>query len=152
MIKFKETEEKDIKLIIEYIEKIAKYEKLLDKVSNNEELLKKNIFQKKYAKIVLILNENNKTIGYLVYYFNYSTFTGKPGLYIEDLYLDEEERNKGYGTIIFNEIKKIAKDNKCGRIEWVCLNWNTNSLNFYKKMHAESLNEWILLRLSEQNF
>ncbi|MFA6755429.1 MAG: GNAT family N-acetyltransferase [Bacilli bacterium] len=145
----KEAKLEDLDTILFFVKKIAEYEKLSDQVKANKEDLKKWIFDKQLVH-VLLCEENKKDIGYVVYFYNFSTFTGKAGLYLEDLYLLPEYRHKGYGTYIFKELANIALNNGCARFEWVCLNWNEPSKEFYKKMGAKPMSDWTTYRLDEE--
>ncbi len=139
----------DIKTILKLIKELSIYEKLVDQFVNNEELLEKYLFgEKKYAE-VLIAEYNSDAVGFALFFHNYSTFVGKPGIYLEDLFVIPELRGKGIGKKLFLEVLKIAKERNCGRIEWSVLNWNTPAINFYKSMNAVPMNEWTVYRLTE---
>ncbi len=148
-VKFKRTTEKDIPIILDFVKQIAIYENMLDKVTATEESLKESIFDNNKAD-ALFIELNNEVIGYIVYFFNLSTFVGKQGIYIEDLYIKPEYRGKGIGKKSFEVLANIAKENKCERIEWTCLNWNEPSLKFYKSLGAERMDEWIIHRLDKE--
>jgi GNAT superfamily N-acetyltransferase len=140
--------EKDLDLIIYFINKIAEYEKMSDDVVLDKETLRDYLFNKKIAKCKFIM-EDNKEVGFALYFYNFSTFKGKAGLYLEDIFILEEYRHKGYGKKLFLELVKEAKENNLGRMEWTCLNWNEPSINFYKSLGAISLDEWKTYRLDE---
>jgi GNAT superfamily N-acetyltransferase len=148
-IQFKTTTEKDIPVILDFIKQIAIYEEMLDKVTATEESLKESIFDNNRAEALLI-ELDNEAIGYIVYFFNYSTFIGREGLYIEDLYIKPEYRGQGLGKRCFEFLVKIAKEHKCQRVEWTCLDWNEPSLKFYKSIGAKQMNEWIIHRLDKE--
>lgn len=148
-IGFKTTTEKDIPVILDFIKQIAIYEKMLDKVSATEESLKESIFDNNRAEALLI-ELDSEVIGYIVYFFNYSTFIGREGLYIEDLYIKREYRGQGLGKSCFEFLVKIAKEHKCERVEWTCLDWNEPSLKFYESIGAKQMNEWIIHRLDKE--
>ncbi len=140
----------DVPVILEFIKKIAEYEKLSSEVTATEEILKNSLFgDKKYAE-VLLAYYNNQVIGYAVYFFNFSTFTGKQGLYLEDLFVLPEMRSKGFGKMLFKYLIQLAKDKGCGRFEWCVLNWNTPAIDFYKTFGAVSMDEWRVFRLDKQ--
>lgn len=145
--KLRETTEKDSELIFSFIYKLAIYEKMTNDVIATPEMIKDSIFNKKQAEVLLAL-ENDIPIGIILFHENYSTFMGQANMYIEDIFIDEPYRHKGYGTEIFEIVKQIAKERKYGRVDWVCLNWNTPSIEFYKKMGANPLDQWILFRLN----
>ena len=140
--------EKDLDLIIYFINKIAEYEKMSDDVVLDKETLRDYLFNKKIAKCKFIM-EDNKEVGFALYFYNFSTFKGRAGLYLEDIFILEEYRHKGYGKKLFLELVKEAKGNNLGRMEWTCLNWNEPSIKFYKSLGAISLDEWKTYRLDE---
>lgn len=146
-LKLRKVEVKDVKLVLGLIKEIATYEKMLDQVVATEESLTKSLFENKEA-IVLLIEEKEKAIGYVVYFFNYSTFIGRKGFYLEDIYIKEEHRGKGYGKEIFKTMGSIAYKEGCERMEWSCLNWNTPSINFYKSLGAVPMSEWTVYRLT----
>ena len=135
-------------LVLYFIKKLADYEKLLDQVEATEEILHQSLFVKKAAN-VLIAEEDGTPIGYALYFYNFSTFLGKPGLYIEDVFILPEYRGKGYGTQIFRHLANIALEEGCARMEWICLDWNAPSLQFYRNMGAVPMEEWTVQRLTE---
>ena len=139
----------DAGLVLYFIKKLAEYEKLLDQVEADEETLHQSLFVKKAAQ-VLIAEEDGTPIGYALYFYNFSTFTGRPGLYIEDVFILPEYRGKGYGTQIFRRLANIALEEGCARMEWICLDWNEPSLQFYRNMGAVPMEEWTVQRLSEE--
>lgn len=145
-ISFKEVEVNELGIVVNFIREIAKYEKMLDEVKVTEDDLKEVIFNRKLANVILLL-KNNEPIGFALYYFNFSTFTGKIGIHLEDFFIYENERHKGYGKLLFKEVVKVAKSINAPRMEWTCLKRNKPSIEFYKKMHANSLDEWHTFRL-----
>lgn len=148
-VSFKRATEKDIPIILDFIKQIAAYEKMLDKVKATEESLKESIFDNNRAEALLI-EVNKEFVGYVIYFFNFSTFIGREGIYIEDIYIKPEYRRNGIGKKIFEVLANIAKENKCERIEWTCLDWNEPSLNFYKSIGANPMREWIIHRLDKE--
>lgn len=140
--------EKDLDLIIYFINKIAEYEKMSNDVVLDKDTLRDYLFNKKIAKCKFIM-EDNKEVGFALYFYNFSTFKGRAGLYLEDIFILEEYRHKGYGKKLFLELVKEAKENNLGRMEWTCLNWNEPSIKFYKSLGAISLDEWKTYRLDE---
>jgi len=141
---------KDVPIILKLIKNLSVYEKLSHQFNNNEELVKKYLFGGKSFAEVLIAEFYNQPVGFALFFHNYSTFVGKPGIYLEDLFVQPEMRGKGIGKKLFLEIVKIAKARKCGRIEWSVLNWNTPAIDFYKSMGAISMDEWTVYRLTEE--
>lgn len=141
-------ERKDIPLILKFIKELAEYEKLLDEVSATEEILEINLFgEHKVAEVVIGYIEN-KPIGFALYFYNFSTFLAKPGIYLEDLYIKPKFRGKGHGKAFLKYLAGIAKEKNCGRLEWWVLDCNKPSINFYKKLGAEAMNDWTVFRLS----
>ena len=138
----------DTPTILHLITQLAIYEKLENEVITTVEELKTNIFKKNYAE-VLIAEENEKPIGFALYFHNFSTFIGKPGIYLEDLFVEIEHRGKGYGKALLVELAKIAKERNCGRLEWSVLDWNTPSIEFYKSLGAKPMDEWTVFRLDK---
>ena len=141
--------EEDCAEILNLIKAIATYEKMLDEVTASVDSLRESLFIKKRAQVLLAIY-NNKIVGYMLYFFNYSTFTGGANLYLEDLFLYEEYRHKGFGRMMFEVLAKIAIKEKAKRIDWVCLDWNTPGRNFYKSIGAQALDMWVLHRLDEK--
>lgn len=140
--------ESDAETIYNLIYQLAVYEKLEHEVVTSPEELRKQIFDNKFAK-VLIGEENGKPVGFALYFYNFSTFLGKPGIYLEDLFVEPDYRGKGYGKKLLIELTKIAKAENCGRMEWSVLNWNTPSIEFYKSLGAKPQDEWTVYRLTE---
>lgn len=138
--------EDDISLILRFIKELADYEKLLHEVVATEEILKETLFVKKAAEVV-IAEEDNEPIGFALFFHNFSTFLGKPGLYLEDLYIRPEKRGKGYGKKLLAFLAKLALDRDCGRFEWWCIDWNEPSINFYKSIGAIPMDEWTVYRV-----
>ena len=141
----------DVDLILHFIKELAKYEKMLDLVTATPELIKEWIFEKKKAEVIFVM-EDNKEVGYALYFYNYSTFTGKAGIYLEDLFVLPEYRGKGYGLELINELRDICKKEKLGRFEWQCINWNKPSIEFYEKLGAKQHNQWLIFRIDEEQF
>lgn len=145
----RETTEEDLSLILGFIKEIAEYEKLSDAVIATEESLRKSVFENNRAE-VLIAEMNEVPIGYVVYFYNFSTFTGTSGLYLEDIFIRSEYRGMGLGKEVFKMLGKIAREQGCKRMEWVCLNWNEPSKSFYKALGAVPMDEWTTFRLTEE--
>lgn len=139
----------DAPLILEFIKGIARYEKMENDVEATEETLEEQLFDKERAEVIFAM-ENGKEVGFALFFQNFSTFVGRAGLYLEDLYVYPEYRGKGYGKALFMELVRIACERRCGRMEWVCLNWNTPSIDFYRSMGAVSLDEWTTYRLDKE--
>lgn len=137
----------DLALILQFIKDLAVYEKMLDDVVATEELLEEWIFEKGIAEVIFAV-EDNVEVGFALFFHNYSTFVGRGGLYLEDLFVLPVHRGKGYGKALFRELAKIAIERDCGRMEWTCLDWNQPSIDFYLSLHAEPMDEWTVYRLS----
>jgi GNAT superfamily N-acetyltransferase len=142
--------ENDVGVILQFIKELAKYEGMLEQVSANENILRKTIFTDKKAEVLLSLYEE-KPIGFALFFHNFSTFLGKPGIYLEDLYVREEMRNKGIGKKLLSVLAKIAIERDCGRLEWWCLDWNKKSIEFYLGIGADAMYDWTVYRLKDTN-
>ena len=138
----------DSQTIYNLIYQLAVYEKLENDVVTTPEELQKQIFENNFAE-VLIGEENGIPVSFALYFFNFSTFLGKPGLYLEDLFVEPDYRGKGYGKKLLIELAKIAKEKNCGRMEWSVLDWNTPSIEFYKSLGAKPMDEWTVFRLTK---
>ena len=137
----------DVHIILSFIKELAEYEKMSNQVVATEELLREWIFEKKKAQ-VLIAREEGKAVGFVLYFYNFSTFLGRAGIYLEDLYVKEEYRGKGYGKALLKELARIAVEQGCGRLEWSCLDWNQPSIDFYLSLGAIPMDEWTVYRLT----
>jgi len=144
---FRHAERKDVPLILWFIKELAKYEKLLDEVVATEELLEEWIFDKNKAEVIFAM-EDEKPIGYALFFQNFSTFLGRSGIYIEDLFVLPDYRGKGYGKSIIKKLAQIAVERGCGRMEWCCLDWNKPSIDFYLSLGAEPMKEWTIYRIA----
>ena len=136
----------DIDKIIYFIKELAVYEKMQDEVVTNKELVKKWIFDLKIAEVLFVM-EQNKEVGFALFFHNYSTFVGKAGIYLEDLYVLPNYRHKGYGKALIKKLASICIERECGRFEWCCLNWNKPSIDFYLSLGAKPMNDWTTYRL-----
>ena len=140
--------ESDVPLILWFVKELAEYEKLSHEVIATEDDFRQNLFgEKKFAEVV-IGEYLSEPVGYALYFYNFSTFNGKPGIYLEDLYVKPEKRGKGFGKALFTYLAKLAIDKNCGRYEWAVLDWNKPSINFYESLGATLMNEWIINRVS----
>ncbi|WMI80764.1 GNAT family N-acetyltransferase [Anaerotignum sp. MB30-C6] len=137
----------DVPLILQFIKELADYEKMLDEVIATEELLEEWIFEQKKAEVIFPMLEG-KEIGFALFFHNFSTFLGRSGIYLEDLYIKQEYRGRGYGKMLLKELAKIAVERKCGRLEWWCLDWNQPSIDFYLSIGAEPMKDWTVYRLA----
>lgn len=145
-IEFRFAQPSDTKLILFFIKELAAYEKMLDKVTATEEMLREWIFEKGIAEVFFAVKDG-KEIGFALYFHNFSTFLGKAGIYLEDLYVLPEYRGKGYGKEILRYLAKLAVDRGCGRLEWQCLDWNQPSIDFYLSLKAIPKDAWTVYSL-----
>ena len=140
-------EKTDVKTILLFIRELAKYEKMEDLVVADEALLTEWIFEKKKAEVLLI-SDSGKDVGFALFFHNFSTFLGRAGIYLEDLFVLPEYRGKGYGKALLSALAEIAKQRQCGRLEWSCLDWNEPSIAFYKSLGAVAMDEWTVYRVT----
>lgn len=140
-------EEKDAALILEFIRALAEYEKMSDEVVATEELLQEWVFEKKKAEVIFAV-EDGVEVGFALFFHNFSTFVGRAGLYLEDVFVKVEHRGKGYGKALLKELARIAVERGCGRMEWVCLNWNQPSIDFYRSLGAVPMDDWTIYRVA----
>lgn len=146
-LEFRFAEEKDTALILQFIRDLANYEEMLHEVVATEELLKEWIFEKNKAEVIFAL-ENGVEVGFALFFHNFSTFLGRAGIYLEDLYVKPEHRGKGYGKELLKKLAQIAVERGCGRLEWWCLDWNKPSIDFYLSLGAEPMKEWTVYRIA----
>ena len=144
---FRFAEERDTPLILDFIKWLADYEQLLDQVVADEATLTDQLFRKKNAEVLFAL-EDGKEVGFALFFHNFSTFLGRSGLYLEDLFVLPEHRGKGYGKAILQKLASIAQERNCGRMEWWCLDWNKPSIDFYRSLGAEPMSDWTVYRLT----
>ena len=135
-------------LILEFIKKLAAYEKCSDEVVADEQTLYQSLFVEKAAEVVFA-EEDGVVIGFALFFHNFSTFMGRKGLYLEDLFIIPEKRGLGYGKAILKYLANIAVERNCGRMEWICLDWNAPSLAFYRSIGAIPMDEWTVQRMKE---
>lgn len=139
----------DVPLIMSFIRGLADYENMLDDVRATEEVLSESLFKRKMAEV--IIGEYKKTpVGFALFFHNFSTFLGRPGIYLEDLYVIPEMRGMGFGKSLLAFVANLAIDRKCGRLEWACLDWNEPSIKFYKQMGAVPLDDWTVYRVDDE--
>ncbi len=144
---FRYAEENDIPQILHFIKGLAAYEDMLDEVVATEELLREWIFEKKKAEVILAF-ESGEAVGFALFFHNFSTFLGRAGIYLEDLFVKPEHRGKGYGKALLQKLAQIALERGCGRLEWSCLDWNRPSIDFYLSLDAKPMDEWTVYRLA----
>ncbi len=142
---FREAGRADVPLILQFIRELADYEGMLDEVVADEPTLEEWIFDRGRAEVIFAL-EDGREVGFALFFYNFSTFLGRAGLYLEDLYVRPEHRGKGYGKALLKRIAQIAVERGCGRLEWWCLDWNRPSIDFYLAMGAEPMSDWTVYR------
>ena len=143
------TTEADIPVILSLIRALADYERAPDAVVTNEAGLREVLFGPQRSAEVLLALEVGEPVGFAVYFFNFSTWLGRPGLYLEDLFVRPSERGKGYGRALLGRLAQIAQEHGCGRMEWAVLDWNDPAIQFYRKLGAEPMTEWTVFRLTQ---
>ena len=144
---FRFAAEADVPLILRFIRDLADYEGMADQVVATEELLCRELFARRGAEVLFALR-NGREVGFALFFHNFSTFLGRSGLYLEDLFVLPEERGKGYGRAILRRLAQIALERGCGRMEWWCLDWNRPSIDFYLSLGAEAMEDWTVYRLT----
>ena len=137
----------DCSLVLDFIRQLASYEKMADQVVADEALLREWIFDRGKAEVLFVM-EGDREVGFALFFHNFSTFLGRAGLYLEDLYVLPEHRGKGYGKALLQRLARIAKERGYGRMEWWCLDWNRPSIDFYLSLGAEPMRDWTVYRLS----
>lgn len=140
--------ERDVSKILFFIKELAEYEKMSDEVVATEDMLRKELFEKKNAEVIFALDDNENEVGFALFFTTFSTFLGRAGIHLEDLYVLPEARGHGYGKALLKHLARLCVERGCGRLEWTCLNWNTPSLDFYRALGAETMDEWTSLRVS----
>ena len=146
-LSFRNAERKDVALILEFVRELAEYEKMLDEVVADEATLETWLFDRQKAEVIFAV-EDGKEIGFALFFHNFSTFLGRAGIYLEDLYVKEEHRGKGYGKALLKKLASIAVERGCGRLEWSCLDWNKPGIDFYLSLGAEPMKDWTIYRVA----
>lgn len=144
---FRFATEADSSLIIEFISGLAEYEKMTDEMIADEALIREWVFECKKAEVIFAL-EDGKEVGFALFFHNFSTFLGRAGIYLEDLFVLPEYRGRGHGKALIKELARITVERGCGRLEWCCLDWNKPSIDFYLSLGARQMNEWTTYRLA----
>lgn len=145
-VTIRKAEREDVGLLLEFIRGIAKYEKMEDEVVATVEVLESEMFDHHSAEAIFAVVDGQE-VGFALYFFNFSTFIGHSGLYLEDLFVWPEYRGRGYGKALLLHLVAMASERHCGRMEWSCLNWNKPSIDFYLSMGAIPMKEWTVYRL-----
>jgi GNAT superfamily N-acetyltransferase len=140
--------EEDVPVILQFIRKLADYEKLSHEVTATPELLREKLFgERRYAEVLIGVSQG-RPVGFALFFHNFSTFLGKPGIYLEDLFVDVEHRGKGFGKALLSRLAALAVERDCGRLEWSVLDWNEPSIKFYRALGAMPMDEWIVYRVT----
>ena len=147
MLTFRNAEPKDAELILYFIKELAEYEKMANEVVATPELLREWIFDKQKAEVIFAI-EDGKEVGFALFFHNFSTFLGRAGIYLEDLFVLPEYRGKGYGKGLLKKLASVAVERGCGRLEWSCLDWNKPSIDFYLSLGAVPMDEWTVYRVT----
>ena len=147
---FEKASRKDVPIILQFIKDLARYEKLENEVIATEELIEEWLFDKEKAEVIFAVVDHQK-IGFALFFHNFSTFLGRAGLYLEDLYIMPEYRGHGYGKAMIKELARIAVERGCGRLEWWCLDWNQSSIDFYLSLGAKAMDEWTVYRITGES-
>lgn len=144
---FRHAQRNDVPLILKFIKDLADYEGLLDEVVADEATLEEWIFNREKAEVIFAM-EGDTEVGFALFFHNFSTFLGRAGIYLEDLYVMPQYRGKGYGKALLSKLAQIAMERGCGRLEWWCLDTNTPSIDFYLSLNAEPMDEWTVYRIA----
>lgn len=144
---FRFAKREDTDLILYFIKELALYEKMLDEVVADEKTLEEWIFDKQKAEVIFAM-ENEKEVGFALFFHNFSTFLGRAGIYLEDLFVLPEFRGRGYGKALLKRLAAITVERGCGRLEWWCLDWNKPSIDFYLSLGAEPMSDWTTYRIT----
>jgi GNAT superfamily N-acetyltransferase len=146
--RLRQAHRKDVPLILEFIRKLAAYEKLSHEVVATEDMLERYLFGEEKVAEVVIGSYREEPVGFALYFYNFSTFLGRPGIFLEDLYVLEKYRGRGFGKVLLSYLAQLAVEQHCGRLEWSVLDWNEPAIAFYKSIGAEQMDEWIGNRLT----
>jgi GNAT superfamily N-acetyltransferase len=140
--------ERDVPVILSFIRQLAEYERLSHEAVMTEDILRESLFGSRPAAEVLLGYSGDRPVAFAVFFHNFSTFLGRSGLYLEDLFVIPEMRGKGFGRALLVELAKIARERKCGRFEWAVLDWNEPAIEFYKAIGAVPMDEWTIFRVT----
>lgn len=141
----------DVPLILDFIKALAEYEKLSHEVVATEAILRESLFGERRVAEVILAYEGDTAVGFALFFHNFSTFLGRPGIYLEDVYITPECRGKGYGKKLLGYLANLAVERNCGRLEWWVLDWNEPAIDFYKRIGAKPMDEWTVFRVDGDN-
>ncbi|MCC6726535.1 MAG: GNAT family N-acetyltransferase [Saprospiraceae bacterium] len=141
----------DVPLILAFIKELAEYERMLDQVVATEEMLRETLFGQRPGAEVILCHEGEKPVGFALFFHNFSTFRGRPGIYLEDLFVRPAFRGKGYGKMLLQALARLCVERNCARLEWSVLDWNTPSIEFYNSLGAAPMEEWTVFRLTDDS-
>jgi GNAT superfamily N-acetyltransferase len=147
---FRNATRQDCGLILEFIRELAEYEKMLPDVMATPQMLEQALFEQHRAEVIFAL-EDGREVGFALFFHNFSTFLGRAGIYLEDLFVMPDYRGRGHGKALICELARIAVERGCGRLEWCCLDWNQPSIDFYLALGAEPMQEWTTYRLAGES-
>ena len=140
----------DVPLILSFINDLAEYEKLAHEVVATEDTLRESLFGERRTAEVVIADAGGEPVGFALFFHNFSTFLGRPGIYLEDLFVRPEQRGKGYGRALLQYLARLAVERKCGRLEWWVLDWNTDAIRFYERLGGEPMDDWTVFRVADE--
>jgi GNAT superfamily N-acetyltransferase len=149
-LRIERAEERDVGLILSFIKELAEYERLSHEVVATEELLRASLFGARPVAEVLIARVSDEAVGFALFFHNFSTFLGRPGIYLEDLYVQPQARGKGVGRALLSRLARVALERGCGRLEWAVLDWNEPAIKFYRNLGAVAMDEWTVFRATGQ--
>ncbi len=151
-IRIEKAREDDLALILSFIKELAEYERLSHEVVATEELLRESLFgERAKAEVIIAYDRDERAVGLALFFHNFSTFLGRPGIYLEDLYVQPHARGKGIGRALLVHLARLAQERRCGRLEWAVLDWNEPAIRFYKKLGAVPMNEWTVFRATGES-
>ena len=145
-LRIEKAREADLSLILSFIRELAEYERLSHEVSATEELLRESLFGERARAEAIIAYDDERAVGFALFFHNFSTFMGRPGIYLEDLYVQPHARGLGIGRALLAYLARLAKERHCGRLEWAVLDWNEPAIKFYKNLGAVPMTEWTVFR------
>lgn len=150
-LRIEKATERDVPLILSFIKELAEYERLSHEVVATEEMLRASLFGERPMAEVLIAYTGEEAVGFALFFHNFSTFLGRPGIYLEDLYVQPRARGKGIGRALLSRLARLARERGCGRLEWAVLDWNEPAIRFYRNLGAVAMDEWTVFRATGES-